>query len=103
MISDSRATAAAQLLGVDPLNTTPEEVRAAFWDAAKAAHPDKGGAPDAFTQVTRAKDDLLKWLEQRYSKSDACETCGGTGTITKMRGWKVLQTVCKTCHGSGYN
>jgi DnaJ-class molecular chaperone len=102
MISNSRATEAARLLGVDPFNTTPEEVRAAFWNAAKAAHPDKGGAPEAFAQVTKAKDDLLAWLEKRYFIGNVCEACGGTGTISKMRGWKVLYTVCKVCNGSGY-
>lgn len=102
MISESRATAAARLLGVDHLNTSPAEVRAAFWNAAKLAHPDKGGAPDAFSEVTKAKDDLLAWLEQRTVPSGACPECGGTGSISKMRGWKVLQIVCKNCYGSGY-
>lgn len=102
MIDEATAEAAARLLGVNHLNTNPAEVRAAFWSAAKSAHPDKGGAPDAFSRITKAKDDLLAWLQQRTTISQACSECGGTGTISKMRGWKVLNAVCRKCHGSGY-
>lgn len=48
------AKAARELLGVGPL-ASPSELRRAFREAAKRAHPDRaGGSPERFREVTEA-------------------------------------------------
>jgi curved DNA-binding protein len=48
---------AREVLGVSSLST-PDEIRAAFRDAAKRAHPDQGGDEAAFRQVLDAYERL---------------------------------------------
>jgi curved DNA-binding protein len=48
---------AREVLGVSSLST-PEEIRIAFRDAAKRAHPDNGGDPSAFRQIVDAYERL---------------------------------------------
>jgi curved DNA-binding protein len=52
-VCDMSLKMAREVLGVSSLST-PEEVQAAYREAAKRAHPDGGGDPAAFHQVTEA-------------------------------------------------
>ena len=54
-----------EILGVrrDPVRKiAPEDLRAAFRQRAKEAHPDKGGDADSFQRLKKAFDDALAEL-----------------------------------------
>lgn len=54
-----------KVLGVDPGPVTKEQVEAAFRQASKSAHPDRpGGSHDAMAELTRARDEALREVEQ---------------------------------------
>ena len=48
-----------QLLGV-AINATPAEIKKAFYQKAKASHPDTGGDPEVFQQLMAAYERLNK-------------------------------------------
>ena len=48
-----------RLLGISP-GATPAEVKKAFYRLAKAAHPDRGGDPEAFHQLRLAYGRITK-------------------------------------------
>lgn len=50
------------VLGVKP-DATTAEVNAAFRDKARAAHPDSGGSDDAMTELNRAREAALDYME----------------------------------------
>jgi len=54
---------AAALLGLPPgqEHYEREEVQAAFRKTAKGAHPDRGGDPEVFDAVVKARDALCQW------------------------------------------
>ena len=56
---------AREVLGVSSAST-PAEVRRAFREAAKRAHPDKGGDEHAFRQVVDAYQRLQDPLDERF-------------------------------------
>jgi DnaJ-domain-containing protein 1 len=57
---DAEHRAACAVLGLDPeVEHDEQAVRAAYRRAARTAHPDAGGSPDAFARVARARDVLL--------------------------------------------
>lgn len=63
---------ALRLLGLqDPVE--PSEVVAAYRRLARQHHPDRGGDPDAFHALTRARDLLLAGTRSHGN--------GGTGTL----------------------
>lgn len=88
----------------------PEDVvRDAYRQAAKAAHPDKGGTAEAFAAVDRAKHVLLAWLGRpqpvsQDHKKKPCDYCGGNGhvyTAGRAPGSAGLRRTCPKCRGSG--
>jgi len=67
---------AREVLGVSSL-CTPDEVRAAFRDAAKRAHPDNGGDPAAFCQVVAAYRRLQDPYEEGFGRPLAPAAASG--------------------------
>ncbi len=61
---------AREVLGVSSAST-PAEVRQAFREAAKRAHPDKGGDEQAFRQVVDAYHRLQDPLSERFAQAPA--------------------------------
>lgn len=66
---------ARRLLGLAP-GASPAEVERAFRRRAKAAHPDRGGDPDAFRELLAARAALI---------STASRTRGPEGGGTRTR------------------
>lgn len=57
-----------------------EEIRAAYRQAAKSAHPDRGGSSEAFLRVSRAAEFLLAELETRGPSDRPVSYRGGDRT-----------------------
>jgi curved DNA-binding protein len=76
VVADMSLKMAREVLGVSSLST-PEEVRAAYREAAKRAHPDGGGDEAAFRQVTQAYERL-----QNPEDRPAAEPNAGPSTRT---------------------
>jgi DnaJ-class molecular chaperone len=83
------------LLGLEP-GAAPAEIQAAFKRLALTAHPDQGGTTDQFLALKVAQQTCLI-----YAKSQPCETCHGTGKVTKVRGWAAAEMTCSACWGTG--
>lgn len=47
---------------------TLRQVRSVFRRLSKAAHPDRGGSPEAFRELTRCKDLAVAWLARKAGK-----------------------------------
>lgn len=69
-VPDMSLKMAREVLGVGS-DSTPAEVRQAFRDAAKRAHPDGGGDPRAFRQVVDAYHVLQDPLSDRFVQAPA--------------------------------
>lgn len=86
---------------------TSEDVKLAYRAKVQTAHPDKGGSPEAFALVDRAKHVLLRWLEQGAGQKTAtgagreCTRCQGRGYVESHRGFRALKMQCPQCRGSG--
>ena len=94
------STEAFELLGV-PLGATPQEVKQAWWDKAKSAHPDTADRPN-IVLLTR----LQAAFRVAHRAASVCPECRGTGKVsaarTKSRGfYGDLTRACPTCAGSG--
>lgn len=89
--------------------SSPEEVKAAYYKLAQAHHPDKGGAAEAFTEVKDAyrlltdRRLLSVWLKFNLTIHKGCFYCKARGTTIRRRGIggpsELLR--CTPCHGSG--
>jgi DnaJ-class molecular chaperone len=89
-------------------DASPEEIRGAYINAAKQAHPDHGGSPDSMALVNEAyrtlKDPKLRRLHDDYIKTQfpRCPACDGTGERWKMRRFKPYRDGhCSACKGTG--
>lgn len=95
-------------LGVG-LPTEKVVVTGMYRGAAMATHPDKGGDPENFARVDRAKHVLIAWLERpqpvsQDHKKKPCDYCGGNGhvyTAGRAPGSQGLRRTCPKCRGSG--
>jgi hypothetical protein len=58
---ESKSVSCYDILGIEK-NATEAEIKAAFFAKAKEAHPDKGGTPDQFDRLNKAKEEALKNL-----------------------------------------
>ena len=58
----SEAISGWDLLGLDRHRATAEEVKLAWKERARTAHPDGGGSSEAFTAITDARDQCLREL-----------------------------------------
>lgn len=76
---------------------------------AMVKHPDKGGSPEEFVALDRAKHMLLAYLAKQGQSEGAkphggvtpCQKCNGTGRIALQRGFKQMQVQCPGCKGNG--
>ena len=73
---------------------SPTQVRLAFRDKARLAHPDGGGVSGTFHELTKARDAALIEL-----RSMPCLGCGGRGTRQVVHGWSSVDLTCTECHG----
>jgi len=85
-----------------------DKVNALFRAAAKYAHPDAGGSPEAFAAVDRAKHILLHWLKRKgtgirpaHGGVSKCPRCDGLGRVILYKGVSQLRVQCPTCQGNG--
>jgi DnaJ-class molecular chaperone len=79
---------------------TPDEIRAHFRRLAKEHHPDRGGDAVKFDEMRAAFMTALHDAEQEPS-CPVCETCGGSGRVTKGSGFYSIKLTCPECGGSG--
>jgi DnaJ-class molecular chaperone len=79
-----------------PETASPTEIRRAYWELAKTAHPDAGGTPEAFNALQEANRAALA-----LAAATPCPTCKGRGVIHTQRGFSVLVTPCLPCSGIG--
>lgn len=116
IISDKMARGALTLLtawagygsGEELGDLTEDAVKEYYREAAKTAHPDKGGSAEQFAEVDRAKHVLLEWLKRQtptvtpdHGPRRKCHMCGGKGFVMSQRGWRQLRTSCGACRGTG--
>ncbi len=76
---------------------TPDEVKAAWRDAASRTHPDKGGDAAEFSRLRKAYQEALAAAEA----PKPCTKCGGNGKIQHANGWAAIDMPCSHCGGSG--
>lgn len=88
---------------------TDKLVDRAYKVGAMVKHPDKGGSPEEFVALDRAKHVLIAYLAKQgqsegpkpHGGVTQCPRCHGAGRIALQRGFKQMQTQCPTCRGNG--
>jgi DnaJ-class molecular chaperone len=110
--------------------STPEELKKAYKKLALKHHPDKGGDPERFKEITKEYEELLKsfdttdeyqlniTLEEAYTGIpekkfrvttesrckkciQTCQICRGQGTFNIQMGPFNMSQACGLCMGSG--
>lgn len=90
-----------RLLGFVP-DPAPDEIEAAYRRLALEHHPDRGGDPARFAEVTAARDRLLEAAgDVRGRRGERCPACGGSGKQNEARGFYAAQVACRGCGGTG--
>ena len=95
------------MLGVHKAST-PAEVDLAFKIAAFKSHPDRGGDPADFANLTLARATLKdNKTKQAYDRKlgigkMACRTCKGAGVRYIQNRFTKHPTPCATCQGCGW-
>lgn len=97
-----------KLLGVHA-QSTDAEIKAAYYSACRAAHPDKGGDADTFATLAQAyhaiknADARRKVLQYMELTGRACGDCDGSGAQRRQRGFTAVDLLaCDTCGGCGH-
>lgn len=85
-----------EALGLAP-TATPDEVKAAWRDAASRTHPDRGGDAVEFSRLRKAYQEALAAAEA----PKPCGQCGGKGKVQRINGWAAVELPCGHCGGSG--
>lgn len=80
-------------LGLEP-NATPEEVKAAWRNAARILHPDLGGDAAKFDEL---HSQYLIALEQAEANAADCPVCHGTRVQTIVNGFSSINLPCERC------
>lgn len=95
-------------LGLSP-GASQGEIRCAYLTLATKHHPDRGGDPDYFANVTNAynaikDDDLRRQYDAELELTLAkCPTCNGQGRAWVPHGFRGGHyQPCDLCHGEGY-
>lgn len=91
------AQAAADILELQSSidTVTQTEVRLAYRNLLRAAHPDTGmtsNAADAISTLQASRDTLLRWVAER--PDPRCTFCGGSGFI---KGVMFSHVACPRC------
>lgn len=78
-------------------NYSYEDVIKSYRNLCKIHHPDAGGCSDDFSQITKAKEALLKDirknnLDKINEEKEACSLCNGS---------KITVRFCSSCNGQG--
>jgi DnaJ-class molecular chaperone len=88
--------------------TSGENIAAEYKFLAKSMHPDLGGDPDRFMELTAAYNVLSNPIKKaEYDKTlrftyDECKNCNGTGSLRKyMYALKLVIEKCSNCNGLG--
>jgi DnaJ-class molecular chaperone len=110
--------------------STPEELKKAYRKLALKHHPDKGGDPEKFKEITKEYEELLAGLEtteefqlnisleEAYTGISSkklkvtkelkckkclktCQVCRGQGTFNIQLGPFAMTQACGMCSGSG--
>lgn len=93
-----------------PMPESADVVNFSYRKAAKNAHPDAGGSPEAFAAVDRAKHVLLHWLARKEDQAERphggvskCPRCLGKGYLeAQARAFAApMRKQCPTCQGNG--
>jgi DnaJ-class molecular chaperone len=93
--------ATLRLLDLPGVEVTAADVRGAYKRRALELHPDRGGDPRAFAELTAAKDRALTALERPTPGPGRCQVCRGRGKVERRRGFYAVQVTCPACHGRG--
>lgn len=96
------------LLGVWA-TATDAQIKEAYRNACRDAHPDRGGNADSFADIAIAYHaiknvDLRAQLAEDFAfVGDLCTQCGGTGAQRKTISFtEVAFSQCAPCRGAGY-
>lgn len=82
--------------GLDPVETTLDELREAWRAKRSETHPDRGGALEDFNRYKNAYDIAHAWL----TRPQPCQTCNGSGVVTVFTGgFNPSRTDCPDCTG----
>ena len=108
MITRAKADEAADILAMPSEDWTVELINKQYRAAARQAHPDAGGSPEAFARVDWAKHALLHWLKtsggspRPVLEIAKCESCNGKGWFRATRGFSMgVRQHCTRCGGTG--
>ena len=84
-----------QLLGLTS-EASLGDVQRAWRRAAMKHHPDRGGDPEKFQEVSVAYQACLQAVATRV-----CGSCHGSGKKTIQQGFYSHKTRCQSCKGTG--
>lgn len=96
------------VLGVPPA-ASADKIKIRYRELTRAKHPDIGGDPREFAEITEAGSVLTDDYRRReYNKilnltCRPCPRCGGEGELHHQVSFTVFTTYpCEECHGHGY-
>ncbi len=78
-------------------SATEAQVKDAFRELSKTAHPDAGGTAEAFAELHQAYSQALELA----GKPKLCFFCDGKKKIEKKGGFFKLLVDCPSCGGTG--
>jgi DnaJ-class molecular chaperone len=98
-----------QILGIHRASDQ-EEIRQAYYAAAKANHPDVGGDTAKFTMINQAWTILTmppkafnQFLAALKAKYPVCRACNTAGYSFRTKGMtKATRIPCNSCGGAGH-
>ncbi len=89
--------AAYALLGLKP-GCTLLSVRMEYIGRARQLHPDRGGDPVKFAELSEAYREVMAHVSAR---KEPCGACGGSGRQRIGKGFHRTEIVCSKCDGEG--
>jgi len=85
------------------------EIKKAYQLLTRQFHPDRGGDPEKFTDVTGAYSHVRHAAARAQLRSSyalvapMCVACNGAGCTQRQKGFtKVTKAPCASCQGAGY-
>lgn len=86
------------ILGI-PKDSTREQIDTAYREKVRSAHPDRGGTPEEFNRVTKAREQALEEWRLNERIRIKCKTCMDTGKVTRTHGVHTMKMTCPDCSG----